>query len=1097
MRLRSLYIFLCCGLLLSCQDKDDSPRKFTVTPNTGITFENRVKDSTHLNILNYLYFYNGAGTAIADFNNDGIKDIYFTSNQGPDHLYIGRGDLNFENQTATSGITNSQGWTTGVTTVDINADGFMDIYISKVAQHLDLKGHNLLYINQGIREGKVYFKEAAATYGLDFSGYGTQAAFFDYDLDGDLDVYLLNHSLFPNGNYGKGSIRKRIDAIAGDKLLRNDSLQFTDVTASAGILSSKIGYGLGLSIGDINKDNYPDIYVGNDFFENDYLYINQKDGTFKEQNVNSSLLGHTSHYTMGTDIADINNDGLSDILTLDMLPEDLITLKSAGAEFAYPIYQNQLRNGYRPQYMQNTLQLNKGNGRFSEIAFQAGIAATEWSWAPLVADFDNDQDKDIFISNGIQGATNDMDFVNFISNDHIQSKLGEGMTAQDLALINKLPEKKVANYFFENNGDATFTNTSNTWAKTTPSFSNGATYADLDNDGDLDIVVNNVNEPAIILENHSEKAQNPNHFIQISLQGKAHNTQGIGAQVTIYTPSATQFFENYTTRGYLSAVPPEIATGLGPHQRIDSILVRWPSQKQEVLRDIASDQRIVVKEGDAKIATGSERQNATTSLVIEVDPLIDFQHKDPTTIEFDREPLNPYASTNLGKTLVTADINGDGNDDILALGAKGQASSIYLYQNGAYQNMMLPDALQDAIAEDTDAALFDADGNGSLDIVIVSGGNEFKSGPALRPRLYLQTDTAFVKVEKAFGDLTLNASSVTAVDIDNDNNLDLSFTANVIPHRFAQSASQYVYKNSGQASFTDVTTTFAPEFKEVGNVQAVVWVDIDQNGFKDAILAGHWMPIQIYLNNGQRLVKQSSNGLSKSNGLWNTITAADIDLDGDLDLIAGNWGHNTKLNASPSKPLRVRLADFDDNGTVDPIVSYYQKETETTLATKDELVKQIPMINKKFLSYNAFAKASIDQLFSKQKLKNAQTKEVYTLSTTFFENNSNQFTAKALPFDSQTSSVNDILISDLNNDEYLDLFLVGNTYEISTQLGRLDGSHGVLLLNDKNGYFQAVNERELEGGGPGRSVQKLQLNQQMYYVIGRNNETPIFLKKTE
>lgn len=1096
MKIRGATYLLVFLSIVACT-KTTSSKKFTLHTNTGIQFTNSVLDSTELNILNYLYFYNGAGTAIADFNNDGLNDIYFTANQSADKLYLNQGEFNFKDITVEAGINNTTGWTTGVTTVDINHDGYLDIYISKVSGHLNLNGHNLLYINQGTDNGMITFKESSAAYGLDFAGFSTQAAFFDYDLDGDLDLYLLNHSLHPNGNYGKGASRKKQDPLAGDRLFRNDEDQFIDVTKEAGIFSSKIGYGLGVSVGDLNQDGYPDLYIGNDFFENDYLYINQKDGSFYELNTQEKGLGHTSHFSMGTDIVDLNNDALPDIISLDMLPEDLETLKASGTEFAYPIYQNQLRNGYEPQYMQNAFQLNRGEGRFSEIAFQSGIAATEWSWSPLAADFDNDGLKDLYITNGIQGATNNMDFVNFISNESIQQRLGNGMSEEDLLLIKELPEKKSANYFYKNTGNASFQNTTALWTDIIPSFSNGASYGDLDNDGDLDIVTNNVNEAAFILENHTKDTLGTSNYLQLKFQGLDSNTFGIGAKVIVYTNDTQQYFENYTSRGFVSAVPPTVFVGLNTHESIDSLKIIWPSKKHQTLRHLASNQILVVNEAEATGDFYKQPLVASKKYVTNTSSRLDFQHRDGSTIEFDRNPLVPYASTNLGKTIVTGNINSDFFTDLITLGAKGQPSEIHLQLENTFISSYLPNHDKDAINEDIDAVIFDANNDGRNDIVIVSGGNEFKRGTPLEPRLYLQGSNGFENIPKAFQGININASTVTAIDIDNDKDLDLCITSNLVPHAFSETPKQYILKNNGEAAFEDVTASFSPEFRDIGNVQDITWADIDGNGFVDAIVVGHWMPISVFLNDGKQLRLQSNNQLLKTNGWWNSVVVADFDKDGDLDIVAGNWGHNTRLKATEKQPMKVYAADFDSNGTIDPIVTYFDQNIETTIATKDELVKQIPSLNKKFLSYSAFAKAQIDELFSPKQLKAAATKYVYSLGSTYFENTNNQFTAKLLPFESQISSTHDIAVEDFNNDGYPDLFIVGNTYEISTQLGRLDASHGLLLLNDKKGYFAVAKQQNFDIPGAARSVHKLQQKDSSLFVVGRNNSSPIFLKKED
>ena len=1065
---------------------------------TGISFENTIKNTTELNILTYLYFYNGAGVAVADFNNDNLPDLYFVSNQNNDELYLNNGNFKFKNYTSESEIKNNNGWSTGITTADINNDGLMDIYICKVGDYRSIKGKNLLYVNQGIdKNGIPIFKEQAKDYGLDFKGFSTQATFFDYDLDGDLDLYILNHSVHPNRNYGSGNKRTSIDQQSGDKLYRNDNGKFLDVSSNANIFQGNIGYGLGVSISDFNNDGYPDIYVGNDFFENDYLYINQTDGTFKELNsADENILGHTSHFSMGNDIADINNDGYSDIISMDMLPEDLKTYKTSGLEYNYQIYQNYLKNGYNPQFMQNTLHISNGeNMRFSEVAFSSGIASTEWSWSPLIADFDNDSFKDIYITNGILGATNDMDFISFIANEDIQNKINKGMEPQDLDFIEKLPKKKIQNYFYKNIGDGTFNNVTDKWANNKPSYSNGAIYSDLDNDGDLDIVVNNINEQAFILKNNSYSISK-NNFIKLKFIGSKNNINAIGTKVKLYSGTKILTQENYTTRGYLSSIEPNLHFGVNTITIIDSLEIIWPDGKYETLKKVPVNNTLTLNYNNAANINYYQRKNLTPTYISEIDALFDFKHIDQPTTEFNRDPLIPYASTNLGPDISITDINNDGLDDIFIGGSKRQASQLFIQNKDAsFKNAQQNIFEEDAQSEDVSHVFFDANNDGYKDLIVVSGGNEYKKGIPLQPRLYINKKGVFVKDETEFKSIEINASKVDAIDFNNDNLIDICITSNVTPWQFGVTPQQYLLKNIGNGKFIDVTVEFAPQFHHIGNVQDMAWVDLNDDNYKDLIVVGHWMPISVFINNGKQLVLQSNTNLSDSNGWYNCIKVNDFDKDGDLDIVVGNWGLNSRLYASKDEPITLYSNDFDDNGSVEPVVTYYYKGVETPFASKDELVKQMPFLNKKYLSYSDYANADFRDLLPNNKINSALKKQVNELASCYFENIGNTlFKKHILPFKAQISVVNDILVEDFNNDTFPDLLLVGNLYEISTQLGRQDASHGVLLLNDTKGGFNEISSQNFDISGPSRHIEKLILNQEIYYIVTRNNNSPIFLK---
>ncbi|MGB7395896.1 MAG: VCBS repeat-containing protein, partial [Pricia sp.] len=802
-------------------------------------------------------------------------------------------------------------------------------------------------------------------------------------------------------------------------------------------------------------------------------------------------------FSMGNDLADVNNDGLIDIVSLDMLPENLETYKTSGLEYPYPIYQNYLRNGYAPQFMQNSLHLNLGNENFAEIGNLAGISATEWSWGALLADYDNDGLKDIFISNGIKGATNDMDFINFIANENIQKRIDQGMTREDMAFISEMPHKKVPNYFFKNQGDLTFRNVTQQWYRTENSYSNGSVYADLDNDGDLDVVVNNIDEEAFVLENKSDEKQN-GHYLKIGFKGVASNPFGIGTKVILYHNGSTLTQENFTGRGYLSAVSPELHFGVGKDSLVDSLRVIWPGGAYQTFQSVETNRRLLLNQSEADGNFYAEFIRSDTSYLNNATDFLGFVHKDASTLEFDRDPLVPYANTNQGPAISVADINGDKRQDVFIGGAKGQASQLFVqHANATFHPEQQALFEKDAISEDVTQVFFDADGDDDQDLLVASGGNEFKTGNALRPRFYRNTNGKFEK-EKRFPNLYINASKVDAVDFDADGDMDLTLASDQIPHQFGATPQNYLFENDGLGNFKDVTKKIAPEFQNLGNIKDFVWTDLDGNGYQDLIAVGHWMPISIFLNDGTSLELQSGGGLSKTHGWWNSLAAADFDNDGDTDFVAGNWGLNSKFDASAEKPITLYRTDFDDNGSVEPVITHFEQGKETPFASKDELVKQLPYLNKKFLSYSDFAKANIEDLLPMEKLEAADQKTVYNLHSMYFENvEDGHFKGSPLPMISQASTIHDIAVDDFDSDGFKDLLIVGNTHEISTQLGRMDASHGLILRNDSRGGFEWLAQQEFDVKGPARSIEKMELDGKDYYIIGINNGVPVFLTKEE
>ncbi|MGB3849048.1 MAG: VCBS repeat-containing protein [Tunicatimonas sp.] len=1083
------------GLLLVAGCQSEPETRFTRLPAsaTGVDFTNQLSENDTFNILNYLYYYNGGGVAIGDVNNDGWADLYFTANEQDNRLYLNQGGFRFKDVSHEARVTGTSGWTTGVTMADVNGDGWLDIYVCQLGNHEGVRGRNQLYINDAdTSQGYPTFTERAAAFGLDQRTFATQAAFFDYDRDGDLDVYLLNHTVHSSDNYVPVAQGRRASP-QGDQLLRNDTPLsppeekkggvFVDVSQEAGIYRSAVGYGLSVSVADLNQDGWPDIYVGNDFHENDYLYYNQGDGTFQESI--TEAVGHTSRFTMGTDVADFNNDARPDIISLDMKPADERVRKLSAGEDPYNIYQFKLSYGYHHQNARNALQLNVGNYRYSEIGQLAGVAATDWSWAPLFADLDNDGWKDLYITNGILRRPNNLDYIRYISNREIQTALERG-TAETKALIQRMPSEKITNYAFKNRRDLTFSNQTEEWGLNQPGFSNGGAYGDLDNDGDLDLVVNNVNDPAFVYRNNSK-----GHYLRLRLVGEGQNTFGIGTRVWLYVDGRVQYQEMMPTRGFQSSVEPLVHFGLGRTAHVDSLVIVWPQQQQQVVRSVPVDTLLTVLQRQATQHHADTISSSPPLLTVNSLDSSLYYHRENDYADFDREPFLPHVLSREGPALAVADVNGDALDDIYLGGAAGQPGVLLLQQADGTLSRMEQEAWQaDRAHEDVAAAWLDADNDGDLDLYVGSAGNE-PTQSALADRLYRNDGAGHWVVWKdALPPRYENTACVVPSDVDKDGDTDLFVGVRNTTGNYGVSPRSYLLENDGSGQFTAINLPID------GMVTDAIWSDYDQDGWEDLVVVGEWMPIMVLKNKEGQLLPQSLPGLEKSNGWWNTIEQADLDGDGDQDWIVGNLGHNAMLRANPDEPVSLYVNDFDSNGTTDPLMTYYRQGEEHAVATLDELVKNIPSLRKQFNNYQTYAQTPFRSWFPADVWKATTVRKAYTFSSSWVENKGAEgFLLHALPTAAQFGPVHAIVAQDINNDGLSDILLAGNTYEVDPKQGRYDAGRGLLFISKQNGQFDATSPTSsgiyLEGQV--RHLATVRRPKEWWVLAVRNNMVPLII----
>ncbi len=1089
---KSLYILFILCLLVACKKNEPAPLFKTLTAaETGISFQNTLGDSSRFNIIEYLYYYNGAGTGVGDFNNDGLSDIYMVSNKGENKLYINKGNCKFEDITQSAGVGGTGDWKTGVSIVDINADGWLDIYVSQVSGYKGLEGRNQLFINNKNNT----FTESAAAYHLAQRGFCQQAAFFDFDKDGDLDVYILRHSVHQADNYKDGDMRTERDSLAGDQLLRNDNGIFNDISAKAGIYGSSIGYGLGIVVSDLNADGWPDIYVTNDFHESDYLYYNNQNGTFREA-IRESV-GHTSMFSMGVDAADLNNDALPDVMTLDMKPNDEAVYKSSVGPDAYDIYNYKKARGFYDQFPRNMLFVNQGTragtAQFSEQAQLSGVSATDWSWSVLMADFDNDAQKDIFVSNGIARRPNDLDYLKFVSNGTMQ------IGGSDEAMISKMPKGDVPNVFFKNNGNLQFSNQTE-WAIQKATCTNGAAYADFDNDGDMDLVLNHLNQPVTILQNQAQQVSKA-HYLDIRLASKCANTKAIGSKITVFTNQIQQTQELSPVRGFLSSVDYKLHFGLGDASIIDSIHVLWPDLTDTVLYQIPSNQVLLLSQNNVSKSFLNKAFNKNK--IANARFFQDFEKKFPYTHIENKysdnafERLIPYFESTQSPCMAKGDINGDGLEDIFVGAARGKSRELFLQDaSGTLKKWPSKTLALDSTYEAVAATFADVDGDKDLDLYVVAGGNEMNQDKTIAyDRLYLNDGKGnFLSTNGQIPNTENTGSCIAAADIDSDGDVDFFVGRRCVAMNYGATPNSAFLINDGKGHFMNQIANIAPELERIGMVSHATFADMDGNGSPDLVLVGEWMSVTIAYNNTGHF---DTKPIDNSSGLWSALQLKDMDNDGDLDIVAGNFGINVPFPTNVKSILEMNVIDVDKNETKESLISYERNGKRFPLFFKDDLTSQIPSLKKRFLEYKAFANTTFSDVFTPEMLKGSLKKSVQTLHSQWFENIGNKkWQAHILPNSAQVAPIYALQILDVNGDGLQDIIAAGNLYEVPPVIGRMDASYGVCLLGQPNKTFLAspFSQSGFYVQGQVRSMEILTNKQNKTLLIARNNASAMRLK---